>query len=149
MPTKLPNSFFINPCSPYEIVNIIYCFNSNKSSGPNSIPSNILQLIKFEISEPLCNIFNQSFIQGIYPDKLKLAKVIPIFKKGSRLLCENYRPISLLSNINKILEKIMYTSLYNFLDKYNCLYDLQFGFRSKHSTNHALISITEKNQKCS
>ena len=55
----------------------------------------------------------------------------------------NYRPISLLSNINKIYEKLMYSRLYNFLNLHNCIYDLQFGFRGKHSTNHALLSLTE------
>ena len=58
---------------------------------------------------------------------------------------KNYRPISLLSNISKIIEKLMYSRLYNFLSIYNCISELQFGFRSKHSTSHALLSITEKN----
>ena len=66
--------------------------------------------------------------------------------KGSNLQFNNYRPISLLSNINKIFEKLMYTRLYNFLDIHNCIYNLRFGFREKHSTNHALFSITEKNK---
>ena len=66
---------------------------------------------------------------GIYPDNLKLAKINPIFKnKGSTLECNNYRPISLLSNINKIFEKLMYSRLYKFLDMNNCIYELQFGF---------------------
>ena len=59
------------------------------------------------------------------------------------LQCVNYRPISLLSNINKIYEKFMYSRLYNFLNLHNSIYDLQFGFREKHSTNHALLSLTE------
>ena len=57
--------------------------------------------------------------------------------------CNNYRPISLLSNINKIIEKLMHSRLYNFLSIHNCIYDLQFGFRDKHSTNHALLDLTE------
>ena len=80
---------------------------------------------------------------GVQPDKLKLAHVIPIFKKGSKLLVSNYRPISLLSNLNKIIEKIMHKRIYDFLDRYNLLYELQFGFRSKYSTSHALIHMTE------
>ena len=59
-------------------------------------------------------------------------------------MVSNYRAISLLSNINKIFEKIVYKRLYSFLNKYNCIYELQFGFRAKHSTNHALLSLTEK-----
>ena len=87
--------------------------------------------------------FNQSIILGIFPDKLKYAKVIPIHKKGSPTDPSNYRPISLLSIFSKIFEKLMHKRLYEFLDKMNIFYSLQFGFRKKHSTNHALISMTE------
>ena len=101
-------------------------------------------MIKCNISIPLREIINLSFSMGIYPSKLKIAKVNPIYKdKGDPLLFENYRPISLLSNINKIIEKLAYKRLNSFLNKYNCIYDLQFGFRAKHSTDHALISLTE------
>ena len=89
-------------------------------------------------------LINISFATGTYPDQLKIAKVIPIFKnKGDQLYVHNYRPISLLSNINKIFEKLVYGRLYSFLNIHNCIYELQFGFRSGHSTNHALISLTE------
>ena len=63
------------------------------------------------------------------------------------MLTSNYRPISLLSNINKILEKLVFNSLYNFLEESQCIYSLQFGFRKKHSTNHALVEITENIRK--
>ena len=94
------------------------------------------------MASPLTEIINLSFLTG-NPNNLKIAKIIPVFKnKGSNLQCNNYRPISLLSNINKVFEKLMYTRLlYNFLDIFIYSY---FGFREKHSTNHALISITEK-----
>ena len=91
----------------------------------------------------MSQIFNLSFETGTYPEKLKVSKTIPIYKKRSKLEPSNYRPISLLSNLNKILEKLMYARVYNFLNKFNCIYNLQFGFREKHSTNHALINITE------
>ena len=96
------------------------------------------------ICVPLSKIYNIPIPTGTRPDKFKNANVIPIFKKGSRLIIANYRPISLLSNVNKIFEKIMYKRIYEFLEKHNILYDLQFGFRAKHSTTHALINITEK-----
>ena len=75
---------------------------------------------------------------------LKSALVCPIFKKNDKTKCANYRPISLLSNIGKIFERIMYTRLESFLDINDIMYNLQFGFRKKHSTNHALLSIVEK-----
>ena len=75
---------------------------------------------------------------------MKVANVIPIHKKDDKTILNNYRPISLLSNISKIVEKLMHKCLYQFLDNYNIFHDLQFGFRYCHSTEHALISITEK-----
>ena len=84
-----------------------------------------------------------SFSTRQFTSVLKIAKVIPIYKKQSRVDYTNYRPISLLSNIEKIIEKLMYKRLSNFLDINNLLYSLQFGFWPKYSTNHALINLTE------
>ena len=138
------HNFFITPTDKHEICNLINNIEINKATGPHSIPSNTLHLRKINISEPLSDIINLSFEKGVYFDNLKISKTIPAFKeKGSNLECNNYRPISLLSNINKIIEKLMYTRMYNFLSIHNCIYDLQFGFRNKHSTNHALLSLTE------
>ena len=100
-----------------EILRIIFSFQNSKASGPNSIPTEILKMLSFNLCHPLKEIINISFATGIYPDKLKIAKVIPIFKnKGDQLLVSNYRPISLLSNINKIFEKLVHARLYNFLE---------------------------------
>ena len=95
----------------------------------------------------MADLFNLSFKTGVFPSVLKTAKVIPIFKKDSKLDYSNYRPISLLSNIEKILEKPMYRRLYTFLNNKNIIYDLQFGFRQQYSTSHALINITENIRK--
>ena len=84
---------------------------------------------------------------GVFPSVLKTAKVVPVFKKDSKLNYSNHRPISLLSNIEKMLEKLMYKRLYAFLDYNNIIYDLQFGFRQQYSTSHALINITENIRK--
>ena len=84
-----------------------------------------------------------SFSTRQFTSVLKIAKVIPIYKKQSRVDYTNYRPISLLSNIEKIIEKLMYKRLSNFLDINNLIYSLQFGFQPKYSTNHALINLTE------
>ena len=79
--------------------------------------------------------------------KVVTAKVVPVFKKDSKLDYSNYCPISLLSNIEKILEKLIYKRLYTFLNKNNIIYNLQFGFRQQYSTSHALINITENIRK--
>ena len=79
----------------------------------------------------------------MYLDAFKTTKAIPILKKGSALDVNNYRPISLLPALSKILEKIMHRRLYSFLTKNNFFYKLQFGFRKKHSTNHATTALIE------
>ena len=101
------STIFLQPTDTEEVANIISSLNSKKASGPNSITYRILFLLKNEISNQLANLFNLSFKTGVSPSVLKTAKVIPIFKKDSKLDYSNYRPISLLSNMEKILEKLM------------------------------------------
>ena len=128
----------------FEIVDTINRNISNKAVGPNSIPNMIIHMIKFIIAEPLAEILNRSFETGIYIDKLKISRIVPIFKeKGNNLLAENFRPISLLSNINKNFEKIMHKRLYGFFEDQGLIYKYQYGFRKNHSTTHALIDLTE------
>ena len=143
MANRLIENFVFEECDENGILSVLLSLNVTKSSGPNSIPNHILHLLKHEICMPLSKIFNLSLSTGQHPNILKISKTIPIFKKGSRLLVSNYRPISLLSNLNKILEKTFHKRVYSFLEKYQCIYSLQFGFRKKHSTNHTLIDITE------
>ena len=137
------DSFFIAPSVPSEISDIINMLKSGKSLGPNSIPIKLLKHLCPLISLPLSQIINESFQSGIFPDKMKLAKVIPLFKKGCSVTASNYRPISLLSVFSKITEKVMYKRLNDFLEKHSILYSFQFGFRESHSINHALVSMTE------
>ena len=92
-------------------------------------------------------IINESFSSGTFPDKLKIAKVTPIFKKGSRSDKNNYRPISILSVFSKIFEKLMHKRLFRYLERLCILHELQFGFREKFSTSHALISLIEHLKK--
>ena len=89
-----------------------------------------------------------SFTSGVFPSALKITKVIPVNKKYSKLDFSNYQPLSLLSNPDKILEKLMYTRIFKFFDNNNLFYPLQFGFRQNYSTTHALISLTEIIRKC-
>ena len=144
---SLANSFMLFPASAAEIEEIISSLNSSKVSGPFSIPVCLLKLLKTCISFPLEFIFNISFSSGCVPDQFKLANVIPVHKKDSVTCMNNYRPISLLSIFNKILEKLVYNRLITFIEKYNVLYDKQFGFRRNHSTLHATLLITDKIQR--
>ena len=88
----------------------------------------------------MADLFNLSFITGVFLSVLITAKVVPVFKKDSKLNYSNYRPISFLSNIEKILGKLMYKRLYTFLDYNNIICDSQFQFRQQYSTYHALIN---------
>ena len=84
---------------------------------------------------------------GVFPSILKTVKVVPVFQKDSKLGYINYHPISLLPNIEKILEKLMYKRLYTFFNKNNVNNNLHFGFRQEYSTPKALIDITENIRK--
>jgi len=116
----------------------------NKSPGVDNIGPKILKEISSEIVPALTYIFNLSFSAGLVPESLKLAKVIPVFKKGDQTEPGNYRPISLLTIIDKILEKLMCTRLCEFLQKYKILYEFQFGFRKHHFTVLALLEAIDK-----
>ena len=142
-----PKSFFVSPVSKEEVIEVINSFSPSKSTGPNSIPIKILKLLVQDISEPITTLVNISFINGTFPSILKTSKVTPIFKKGSPLEVSNYRPISLLSNIEKIYEKLMYSRLISFLNNQKQIYTKQFGFRKSHSTTHTLINIVEQIRK--
>ena len=140
-------SFFVSPTDKTEIEDAISSLDSNKSVGPNSISTKILKLLKNDISSQLFEIFNISFSSCVFPSILKTAKVIPVHKKDCILDFSYYRPISLLSNIENILERLMYNRMYKFFSDNNLIYSLQFGFRQKYSTVHVLISLTENIRK--
>ena len=134
---------FSIPVTSHEIWICIGQMDVSKSSGPYSVPVTALKAIRDYLSEPLAFLVNDSFASGNFPEKLKLARITPVLKKGSRFDKDNYRPISVLSNFSKLFEKAMYHRLYSYLEELNILYPIQFGFREKCSTTHALISITE------
>ena len=116
----------------------------SKSVGPNSMPILILKSNVDQLIDPITSILHKSLAEGTFPDLLKLASVCPIFKKNDITKCANYRPISLLSNLSKIFERVMYNRIEVFLSEFHIIYKWQFGFRKKHSTEHALLSIVEE-----
>ena len=105
--------FLLSPATEKEISNIIVFLNARKATGPNSTPNFVLKEFKEELKKPLTIITHMSFTTGQFPTKGKEAHVIPFYKKGDKLECSNYRPISLLPNISKIIEKNMYKSSLN------------------------------------
>ena len=140
--TNLEN-FTISLTSADEISDLICLLNSSKSVGPCSIPTKILKIATEIVLLPLSKLINK----GIFLNICKLATVIPIFKNDPRLLCINYRPILVLSNVRKNFEKITHCRLNLFLEQNNCIYPFQFGFQLNYSTNNALVAIVESIQK--
>ena len=145
---KLPHSerhfseFLVN--SPVE--SEISLLSLNKSRGVYSCSVNILKVAKSFVSQPLMEIMNTSILEGTFPKKLKLAKVVPVFKSGEDIEPNNYRPISLLSIFNRIFERLMYKRVKSFFEINGLFYESQYGFREKDSTQHGLIDIVNRIQ---
>ena len=133
-------SFPISPCTKNEILEIISNLDNNKTTGGNNIPIEILILAKEKNTEHLCFTYNLSFTTGILLGSLKIPKVTPVYKNGSELERTSYRPISLLSNLDKTIEKRMHKRLIELLNDQKALYKKQFGFQKIFSTAHAVIS---------
>ena len=115
--------------------------NKENTLGPLSIPVPIFKENVNNLSTPLGFIINQLFEQGTFPKSLKTAQVTPGHKKEETITISNYRPISLLSFFSKIFEKPMYNRIYSFLCKHKSISTNQFALNTKHSTEHALISL--------
>ena len=121
-------SFFFDPVTPNEIEKEILSIPLNKAHGLYSCPNRILRSARHILSIPLAKLMNFSVISGEYPSKLKHAKVIPVFKDDDETDPTNYRPISLLSNYNRIFEKIMFNRLKAFIDKMKFFTDRSMVF---------------------
>ena len=145
--SEISDSFLITSTNKEEIYKVISSLKSNKSCGPNSIPTKVLHLLQDQISNHLATIWNLSFSTGVFSPILKTAKVIPIHKKNSKLELSNYRPISLLSNIDKIFGKLMHSRLIEFLEGKQIFFYRQFEFGKYFSTNHAILNLLESIQK--
>ena len=114
------------------------------SPGWDSISSKVFKVSYPLVLAPLTHVLNLSLINGYVPKELKIAKVIPLFKSGDPMQVSNYRPVSVLPLFSKILERLMYIRLLNFLDLHKILYQYQFGFRKGHSPELALTLLVDK-----
>ena len=132
------------PITKSEIEKIIRKLEPKKSSGHDGISNKLIQDLFDVISDPLTLIFNQSLQTGIFPSAMKRADITPLYKSKSKYEKTNYRPISLLITISKILEKAVYSRTYNFLEQNQTLYNSQYGFRSQHSCQDAISELVGK-----
>ena len=145
---RTSESLFFNPTSECEIIQIVKDLKSSSSCGYDGISTNVVKKIIHYISYPLKHIFNLSLSTGVVPDNLKRAKIIPVYKKNDPNLTKNYRPISLLPTLSKILERIIFKRLYSHLSRNSILTKYQFGFRPNHSTEMALLHALEHITSC-
>ena len=126
MKNRIEHTIFLSEIESNEIDSIIHDLNPNKSSD---MSPRVLKLFRGKLSPTLDILFNNCMYSGVFPDVLKIARVIPLFKSGDQNDITNYRPISLLPVISKIFEKLIHSRLLSFLDKHNVIYNKQFGFR--------------------
>lgn len=136
---SIQSSFYLKSVNSTEIDQIINNFK-NKATSDTKIPALKAASKSQAFNSVLASIINSSFRDGIFPSSLKMAKVVPIHKGGTKTDVTNYRPISLLSSFSKIFEKAMHKRLTDFLDQHKAIFSNQYGFRSGHSCEHALLS---------
>ena len=141
---KLNLNFKFKTVDTKQISDIIDKLKPKSSSGYDGISTKLLQTIKSAILKPITTIINQMLITGIFPDKLKIAKVAPVYKKDDETLFTNYRPISMLPSISKIFEKVIFNQLYNYFQENNLFYSAQYGFREGHSTEFAALDLVDR-----
>lgn len=134
-------SFMMSPVSVNEVTNLFKSLDDNKSSI--GVPNKLIKIAAKQLAMPFTYIYNESFESGIVPNPLKISRVTPVFKSDSPIDPNNYRPVATLSSFSKILEKIVYNRLLSFLNKNKILYKYQFGFRKGHSTEQAILEITD------
>jgi hypothetical protein len=126
------------------VIEVIDSLKSKNSRGHDGMSCKLLKFVKHELAKPLALIINQSIKMSIFPAPLKIAKIIPIHKKDDMKLFDNYRPISILPSVSKVFERVIYNQIYNYFDINNLFHPSQYGFRSKHSTELALIELVQK-----
>ena len=127
-----------------ELKTITKGFKDGKAPGADNIPIFIIKKTLDLISDQLLSIINLSLSSGVFPDRLKISKIIPIFKSDNASLAQNYRPISILPAFSKIFERAVYNRIFQFLVDNDILFKHQFGFRPGHSTSPALINFVNK-----
>ncbi len=126
------------------ISNIIDNFAPKSSCGYDGVSMKLLKSVKDSLLKPITLIVNQMLTTGIFPDKLKTAKVTPIFKKDDDTLFSNYRPISILPAISKIFEKVIFKQLFDHFQEKRLFYSAQYGFREGHSTELAALELVDR-----
>lgn len=127
-----------------DVKNTILALKNTNSTGWDGIPTNVIKAVHNIIANPLAQVINQCLEEGCFPEVLKYAEVKPLFKKGSRQVMGNYRPISILPVISKIFEKVVVSQIQDFIAKHSIILNNQFGFQQGKNTIDAVNSFIEK-----
>ena len=135
MPSPVTNSIYLTECTELEVGQIISELKNGKASD---FPIKVIKKLSHILTPVLTAQFNNAMTMGVFPSILKIGKITPVYKKDDEQLLENYRPVSTLPIFGKIFEKIIYSRLYGFFASNGTLNKNQFGFRTGHSTSHAL-----------
>ncbi|CAB3986133.1 Hypothetical predicted protein [Paramuricea clavata] len=142
--SKTKNSFSFRPVSVTLVYTLLVNLSTTKATGMDKISAKILQVAAPVIAPSLTEIFNMSIDSDQFPSDWKAARVIPLFKKRQRSMLDNYRPISILPVVSKLMERIMYDQMYEYLNQNNLFSKHQFGFRPYHSTTTTLLDCTNE-----
>ena len=137
-------SMFLKTTDEHEILNILKSMKNKTSSGIDGISPKLLKYCAESVVDPLTILINRSTAAGLFPDSLKVAKVIPIYKEGDREVFSDYRPISFLSVLGKIYERVIYARFLTYIGKFSLLDENQFGFRKEHKTVGALACVIQQ-----
>ena len=143
MTKQVGDTFKMSPVTENEVAKIIENFKDS-AAGWDDLRPNVMKSIKDCIKIPLTHISNLSFVNGIFPSGLKRANVVPLFKSGEDFVFTNYRPVSILSVFSKLIERLLYKRLFDFINTNRLLYKYQFGFQEGKSTCMALITLIDK-----
>ena len=135
--------FFLSSVAPEEVECLINSLQDGKAASPYSIPVKLLKIVSHQNSIPFCMFVNDSFLSGIFPNKLEIAKVITLYKKDSGENPTNYHPISSLSVFGKLIEEIMCKRLYSFLDSCSTFLPYSLAFEKNIPPFITLIGITK------
>ena len=133
---SIASTIVLDPPQPMKIFNVINSLSPHKASGYDNISAYFLRLGNKILAPIVTAYFTWAFEKGIFPCTFKTAKVVPIFKTGYKNSVNNYRPISLLPSLSKVLEKLIKICVVKFFDKHDILYDYQYGFREGLSVLH-------------
>ena len=142
-----PHNFSFSNVDSNDIKKIIDKLKNKSTSGHDNLSNKLLKTIKNEIAEPLSIMINEALNTGIFPDELKIAKVLPIHKKGDIHLFSNYRPISILPSVSKVYERVVHNQLHKHFQDLKLYYNSQYGFRTKHSTELAALELIDRTIK--